>query len=640
MLKILSANFFNVIQKNINLFEYEEILHAQFCKLITTFPRPFSSQMILWLYFRLEDFILIHKEKLNESRELILSSRKLFVSNLYGVRLVSSAFIDYIKQILTTNNYNTEVINTCLIILLQLNSSSSNFTVREENKKKIEDIGLGMQQLDDYIKIQNDIVSFLKSILTISKMSNECLCTLLWVSALSTLQTRSTSSCLSYMKIIIDKYLYDGFDERVLDSKGFMVIVTALDAIEVLLFSIEINQSVNRDLEHIVNMLAHLADSKLPIKGTNLFRKQVLHEHFEKIIERLIYVSLIILNLSSLISSYSVVKSLVNIIAASKKLEHNKTITEFNYTEIIQFANSALEWILINSQKHKISTYLSNFDTVLKLDLLDPSVPKKYLLIKNAQCLITLYELEARKETYEVLILIRRDFGLYAYYAELLHIIKEVEECENRIEDVKRESVEKKSLISEEPISEIELDPENISALHDLEGIIKEEAEREASNLINEQQATHILDEQYKESLTLNNENILPRLFFKHFQFLNEVNEGKTDSTILYESPELITDIKELDSTPKQLTQLIPILYYKDGASEFFIENYNDHYFNQIISGLGILIEENQLSGFNHLIKDMALIRHTQPFYEQVFVIPSMKSNNKEVTSLSNRRNL
>jgi hypothetical protein len=297
-----------------------------------------------------------------------------------------------------------------------------------------------------------------------------------------------------------------------------------------LLLNIETNQSAIRSLNDIFNMIANLAYTKLPIEGTNLFRKLASYKnkHYKRIIERLIYISLIILNLSSLISSYPVVKFLVNIIAASKRLKNNKAITLFDYTGIIGFASSALEWVLINSGKHKISTYLPNVDTVVKASLLGSSINKKYLLIRNVQCLVTLYELEIRKDTYEVLILIRRDFGLYAYHAELLHSIK----CEVK-EDAKSKNVEEKSLISE-----IELDPDNISALHNLESTIKEEAEKEANSIVNVSHITQTLDQQYKESLTINNENILPKLFFNHFQFSPiSSNEGKADAVILNETP-------------------------------------------------------------------------------------------------------
>ena len=652
ILKLFGTILFRTFLENLGSFDNEKIICSELGRMLTNMPGPFSYTVIAWFYYHLQNFMVTHKEKLYCTIDLVLSCSELFASNLYGVRILRSNFNDYLRDVLTNSDPNkiySRVITCTLKVVSQLIASCNAFTGFSALKmiilKDKEDV-----VAQSYLEIQKELTFLLDWRIQEKKLPAYYLLPFLWVSALNILQNKSSIEYLNFINTIINNYLVEGFDENIVDDSKISVMLECLDIIEMLFTDIKVDAVVLIRIPPILEKLMLLADTKLPIEGTTVFKKiqSIKKEQYERVLLRIIYVCLMILNTSSLLSSYLITRSLFNIIIKSYKgFMSDRTGRLFDYTKILNNANFALNWIIAHTQNNKVFTLQPNIDTALCKDnpnLFDTSIPKIHLIQKDDLSIISLYELKAKKYSYDYLILIRNGFGQHAYNAKLLSNFDWPKETETVSVEEAIKMEKKGELINEEKISEIIMSEEERVSEEELEAILKLEMEKEASS-INERQNVDVIESEYESSLVNTSNNTLARFFFNHFQLISEKNGEKVCT--MKNTKELAEDMKALDSISNRYLQIIPILYYKSSISSYE-ENYEDQYFKEITSELGVSLEDKDLETGNfgniaNLIKDVTVIYNPSVFYEQAFLIPSIQLNNKEVNfckgNLENRKN-
>ena len=646
-------------------YEYEESAYSELCKLFSNFPGPFSHIYPAWFYYRLKGFFTKHmdKLKLGVSNNIILNSTRLFLSGLHGIHTLAPLFATAIKEVMSSDGMNNhKVVRVCLKILSQIISLPSNFKATEVTVLKEEKATLALSHLNRYMEMQNTITAFLDMETQESRVSSENVCALLWIGALNTLQNKQPKEYLDYIVCVVIKCFYERFDIDIFDPKKVSTISVALDIFEMLVTVIH-NQSdsgISHHLNVIACQLIVLADDKVPMEGTAMLKKLMVTRHYgyEKLLCRMIQLCLMASNTNPTATSEATISCLKSIIVKTRKgMANEKMAKYFGYGYVESVAVFALSFIALNTQKHRISTLTPNLDSVFcnkypkdtEPSLYSPSVPKTHVIVSGESRIITICELQANNRLYDLLVVVRDEMGHFAYRAQLMCNIRQLTEfLSDSAADASGSSssggkpekveshAERNEMVIDRNIPGIEMNAEEAEAQKHIEELLKTQAVKEKETITKRPEKIEKLETEHRKSQVNTSTNTLARIFLKHFQFI----QGRRLSSvcILQETPEFLNELKAIDVKSLRQVQMIPILYYKSSTSPQYEANYgsNDPYFNDIISELGIVLEDKHIKtgNFDHLqelVQDVGLVYNTGLFYEQVFIAPTLKLSNKMV---------
>eukprot|EP01022_Parablepharisma_sp_SALTPOND_P028472 TRINITY_DN71015_c2_g1_i1.p1 TRINITY_DN71015_c2_g1~~TRINITY_DN71015_c2_g1_i1.p1 ORF type:complete len:1027 (-),score=106.69 TRINITY_DN71015_c2_g1_i1:12447-15527(-) len=662
ILKIFGVNFFEATHQTSGSFEYEKSAYAELCKLFANFPGPFSYVYPAWFYFRLKTFLVRHKFHLG-AHNILMNSSKLFLSDLHGSRLLAPLFAEYVKEVLSKPGSvgTNKVTRVCFKILSQLISLPSNFAATELKVLKEEKSSLALSQLNRYLEMQKSITGFLDLEAQEKRFSGDTLCALLWIGALDTLENKQPKEYLDYVICIINRCFYERFDTDIFDPKKVASITVVLDILEVLVTGIgnQIDSGINHQLNVIACQLIVFADDKIPLEGTALLKRVQTAKNYgyEKVVCRMIQLCLLISNTSPNFENDALISCLKSIIVKTKKAAMNEKVARyFGYAYLESVAKFALDFLSLHSQKHRVSTYMPNLDSVFcnkypkepATILYGSSCPKTHFMLLNESRVVTISELHTKYGLYDLLVVVRDQFGHFAYRAQLMCNIRQLAEilsesgadssgssspkCRPEKPDEERE---KQELITNRAIHEINMPTEELETQNQIEELLKAEWDKEKEILQKKTGVTDIIETEHEKNQVNTSENTLARLFFKHFQFI----QGRhiSSACILQETSEFMHDLKAIDSKAIRATHTIPILYYKSSTSTQYEANYGDDpCFNEILGELGVVLETKHIrtGNFGHfkdLIEDVGVVYYAGLFYEQVFIAPSIRLNNKPV---------
>eukprot|EP00826_Nyctotherus_ovalis_P026778 TRINITY_DN20883_c0_g1_i1.p1 TRINITY_DN20883_c0_g1~~TRINITY_DN20883_c0_g1_i1.p1 ORF type:complete len:214 (+),score=21.36 TRINITY_DN20883_c0_g1_i1:103-744(+) len=189
--------------KNVRAFESEKVIYCELCKLLTSASGPFSYKFLGWLYWKMQELMNTHKDKLGASIHIALSCSELFASNLYGVRILKSNFNEYLRGVVTTIDpakLTVEAVHSVFKVISQLLSSCGSFT----GITALKDDTAGMSlHLKDCAQVQDELSFLLDWRIQEKKLPQHYLNSFLWVSSLNVLQNKTGAECLNLSLIHI-----------------------------------------------------------------------------------------------------------------------------------------------------------------------------------------------------------------------------------------------------------------------------------------------------------------------------------------------------------------------------------------------------------------------------------------------------
>jgi len=667
IMKLFGINFFEAAHQMSGNYEQEKSSHAELCKLFSNFPGPFLYSYPAWFYYRLSNYLTKYKDKIQfgASHLIILNSYRLFLSDLHGIRMLAPLYANHVKEILGnpgSANAN-KLIRICLKILSQLICVPCNFMASETSILKEEKGTSAISLLNRYIEMQKSLNTFLDTEVQESNLSGDLLCQLLWVGALNTLQNRQPREFLDFGMFALNRAFNDRFDNDVFDPKKIVTIIATLDILEMLVHAVcpYIEQAITHQLNIIACHLVVFADDKIPVENSVLAKRilQIKNYGIEKILCKMLQLSILILNVTPQFENEALISCLKSIIMKCKKgLTNEKLSKSFSFGYVENVTEFVINCISLYGHKHRITPYSPNINSVFcnkypkeKMPVLYSSTPNKtHLILNNELRIITISEISIKSGLYDLMVIARDENGCFVYRSQLISNLRQLADLlsEKPEEDVnsispkaKTDSIDEKfvpqsNLISEKPIPLDTLPPEDNESFKNLENLIREESAKENS-IINSKIVikSEKIDQEYESSRQNNSKNTVPRLFYKHFQFIE--NKRIQNAALLSETQEFYNELKQLDNKPLRYTQYIPILYYKSSTQLLYESNYKeDVLFNEIISEMGVELEEKHIKtgNFNNyieIIQEMGTIYSTEFFLDQLFVVPTLKLNNRTV---------
>ena len=662
LIRLFGIAFFEIMRKKSGDVEYRKVFYSEFCKLLTNCVGPFSPILTAWLYFRLEDFLAKDEAVIGENYNFIINNSKLFINDIYGIRVIASVFGEYIQKVLHVNNIETKgqskksprnrTLINALKILSQLTASCNNFisaeaaiALKENNNIEV------LNYMIEYQEIQKSITGFLESKIKDFPFTKLDLCAYLWVTAINVLQNKKQTAYLSFIASIIGKL---SVIEEPDDPKQAQVFFTILDIVEMLIMRVNSDLDVSSNLNELMEQLIGFAEKKIRTEAK---------EKNERIVQRAIQVIMIISNTLPTTDNSFIISKLYKMFYNLKTTkgsdkEPDKCVNTYNLLKY------ALNWSILNNKRHRVTNYFPNTDTVfISSDnncLYDLLVPKSYLLTLDNCSVITVFELKKDKEKYDIVTVIRNEFGNYAYRAQMIVDLRQFnEELTNYYiekETMKHDEYKlsqptsngirpiRSDLISNKPISNIKMTAEKAEEHKNFEDFLRAEAKKEKESVKEQEEGLGRVSIEYDKAQVNCSENTLARLFFNHFQLINEKNISSTFT--LKETKDLIKDLKLLDNKHKVLLQTIPLLYYRSPTSDSYEINYNeDQCFNKIVKELGLILDQSHIDtgNFNHikeLLDSVGVVYNGKLFYEQVFIVPSLRLNSCSVVFVNIVRNV
>jgi hypothetical protein len=674
LIRLFGTVFFEIIQKKGDLVEYEKAFYSEFCRLLTNYPGPFSPTLTAWLYFRLEDFLTKDETAIGENYNFIINSSKLFINDIYGMRILVPAFGEYIQKLLNKNNmetkgqseksdYNRTLVNA-LKILSQISASCNTF-ISTEAVTTLKDNGNkeALNHMIQYQTTQKSVTRFLESKIKDLPFTKLNLCAYLWVTAIDVLQSKKQVDYLSFISSVISKLPVieePNVQDKLVEVNGIgqaQVFFTLLDIVEMLIMRMGSDMDISTTLNKLMTQLLDFAEKKLPTESTSPQAKALMasNKYNERIPQRIIQLIMIILNTLPTTDNSLIITKLHKMLYNLKRIHENDKSLSIDTYNLLKYA---VNWLIVNNRRHRITNYFPNVDTVFGLSelscLYDPLVPKSYLLVLDSCCMMTVFELKKEKEKYDIVVAIRNEFGQYAFRAQMIIDLRQFNKdlvnyyVENEIVKTDKYKVSENTsngiklirddLISNKPISNIKMTAEKAEEHKSFEDFLRAEAKKEKESVKDQEEGLGKIGIEYEKVQVNCSENTLARLFFNHFQLINENNLSSTFT--LKETKELIEDLKLLDNKPKVLLQTIPLLYYKSATSDLHEINYNeDKNFNEVVKELGLVLDQSHIStgNFNHireLLESVAVVYNKKLFYEQVFIVPSLRLNSRTVVSL------
>ena len=122
------------------------------------------------------------------------------------------------------------------------------------------------------------------------------------------------------------------------------------------------------------------------------------------------------------------------IFKCAKISENDKSKRVFNSTMVSRTAETALSLLVLDANRQKVSTYTPNHSSVFcnkypkdnENLLLKPSPSKMYIYTENR--LITVADVRLKNGLYDVLTVVRNPMGAYAYRAQLMSNLGQINE--------------------------------------------------------------------------------------------------------------------------------------------------------------------------------------------------------------------
>lgn len=278
------------------------------CRIFSNFPGPLAHTYPIWFYFLVKRLFEVDgkpKEKINLGAvsSILLNSTKLFLSNLYGLHLLSGLFVFLIKQILDRPNAvdTDKVVQASLRIMAQIACLPSNFIVTELSIMKEERPSPALTLMNRDMELQKTLTGMTDSIMKSDKFAIDSQCLTLWITAINTLQNKQCSEYWDYINVLIHHHLAVRFDNDVFDQKRFPLVLAILDILELFIYCLSHRTDVEtiRRLGVVSCNLMLIADDKMPVEGTSVYKKLLGGKNYgyEKVLSEIIQLCLLISNL-------------------------------------------------------------------------------------------------------------------------------------------------------------------------------------------------------------------------------------------------------------------------------------------------------------------------------------------------------